>query len=155
MELLHLKRRFMKRTCGAWSTAAPYEAALSSHEAKPFQASCFFALEKGKKMVAGPGIEPGTQGFSVPCSTDWAIPPLSWCHLIDTNFSKSQPPFSKKLRFFSQIPFFAPFYPKKLDKYTFLCHIIGRFAEQAPQGCQSSKQKLKKETKDVCYCWKS
>ena len=24
----------------------------------------------GKKMVAGPGIEPGTQGFSVPCSTD-------------------------------------------------------------------------------------
>ena len=140
MELLHLKRRFMKRTCGAWSTAAPYEAALSSHEAKPFQASCFFALvsmvagprwrgaasvstaaRKGeerraitpktgtvfrgdqtekkktavntiyqavclfygvcrrnlnKKMVAGPRIELGTRGFSVPCSTDWANLPL-------------------------------------------------------------------------------
>ena len=24
---------------------------------------------QGKKMVAGPGIEPGTRGFSVPCST--------------------------------------------------------------------------------------
>ena len=26
-------------------------------------------------MVARPGIEPGTQGFSIPCSTDWAIEP--------------------------------------------------------------------------------
>ena len=28
------------------------------------------------KMVAGARIELATQGFSVPCSTDWAIPPL-------------------------------------------------------------------------------
>ena len=27
-----------------------------------------------KKLVPGPGIEPGTHGFSVRCSTDWAIP---------------------------------------------------------------------------------
>ena len=26
-------------------------------------------------MVAGPGIEPGTQGFSVLCSTNWATQP--------------------------------------------------------------------------------
>ena len=71
-----LKRRFMKRTCGAWSTAAPYEAVLSNHEAKPFQASCFFARIWAKKMVAGPRIELGTRGFSVPCSTDWANLPL-------------------------------------------------------------------------------
>ena len=28
-----------------------------------------------KKMVAPAGIEPATQGFSVPCSTDWAMKP--------------------------------------------------------------------------------
>ena len=34
------------------------------------------SVKKAKKMVARPGIEPGTQGFSVLCSTDWATPPL-------------------------------------------------------------------------------
>ena len=29
-------------------------------------------------MVAPNGIEPSTQGFSVPCSTDWATEPKKW-----------------------------------------------------------------------------
>ena len=38
----------------------------------------FFCLwKKAKKMVAGPRIELGTRGFSVPCSTDWANLPHS------------------------------------------------------------------------------
>ena len=36
MKLLHLKRRFMKHGFAVWSGTA-------CHEAKPFQASCFFA----------------------------------------------------------------------------------------------------------------
>ena len=34
-------------------------------------------VESFPQMVARPGIEPGTRGFSVLCSTDWAIWP-SW-----------------------------------------------------------------------------
>ena len=39
--------------------------------AKPFTAWHHRLLGiRAQKMVAGPGIEPGTRGFSVPCSTD-------------------------------------------------------------------------------------
>lgn len=33
------------------------------------------ATQIQNKMVAPAGIEPATQGFSVPCSTDWAMKP--------------------------------------------------------------------------------
>ena len=42
--------RCMKRTFGAWSNPSDYEARLSAYEANPFQASCFFAQNLGKKM---------------------------------------------------------------------------------------------------------
>ena len=82
------KGGIMKRTCGAWSTFCAcelcsssikiYEARLTAYEAKPLQASCFFAFgKKAKKMVARTRIELVTQGFSVLCSTYWATPPLS------------------------------------------------------------------------------
>ena len=48
----------MKRTCGAWSNPSDYEARLMAYEAKPFQASCFFAFQKkGKKMVHPAGFD--------------------------------------------------------------------------------------------------
>ena len=59
------------------------EGQLTLREVKPDGFVIFFAFrKKAKKMVAGPGIEPGTRGFSVPCSTYWAIPPLSWFSLL-------------------------------------------------------------------------
>ena len=33
------------------------------------------ALDLNDLMVARPGLEPGTQGFSILCSTNWAIQP--------------------------------------------------------------------------------
>ena len=38
--------------------AAKYEAPQMRYEAKPFQASCFFALNQGKKMAEREGFEP-------------------------------------------------------------------------------------------------
>ena len=35
----------------------------------------FIWILNTNKMVAPAGIEPATQGFSVPCSTDWAMKP--------------------------------------------------------------------------------
>ena len=39
----------------------------------------------GKTMVPWGGIEPPTQGFSVPCSTDWAIKAKKWRPGRDSN----------------------------------------------------------------------
>ena len=38
-----------------------------------------------KKMLAPAGIEPATQGFSVPCSTNWAMKPKIWRSQRDSN----------------------------------------------------------------------
>ena len=62
MLLLHLKRRIyeahlrcMKHGCAVWSGTSTFAKATADkacHEAKPFQASCFFCLGiKAKKMV--------------------------------------------------------------------------------------------------------
>ena len=59
MELLHLKRRIYETRLTAYEAQLTlHEAALSSHEAKPFQASCFFARIRAKKMVGVRGFEP-------------------------------------------------------------------------------------------------
>ena len=42
------------------------------------------SLELTNQMVAPAGIEPATQGFSVLCSTDWAMEP-SWRFVRDSN----------------------------------------------------------------------
>ena len=62
-----------------WRAASPREdvkLSLTAQWSEDLRLRYFFARIWAKKMVAGPGIEPGTQGFSVLCSTDWAIPPL-------------------------------------------------------------------------------
>ena len=79
---------------------------------KPFQASCFFARNLGKKMVAAPGIEPGTHGFSVHCSTDWAKLPHSFisgfyhlvCCIIYHTFVFCQDVFRRFFAFFHRYP---------------------------------------------------
>ena len=56
--MLHLKRlHFYEARLSAYEAfcgvAAKYEAPQMRYEAKPFQASYFFALNKAKKMAAG------------------------------------------------------------------------------------------------------
>ena len=50
-QMLHLKRRFMKHGFAVWSAAYAAWSGTACHEAKPWQASCFFCLDfKAKKM---------------------------------------------------------------------------------------------------------
>ena len=44
---------------------------------------------KFNKMVAPAGIEPATQGFSVLCSTDWAMEPKKWRFRRESNSRSS------------------------------------------------------------------
>ena len=93
--------RCMKQSYGLWSGAC------RTMKRKPFQASCFFAFEKkAKKMVAGPGIEPGTQGFSVLCSTDWAIPPHFFMSFNIDQFWQIASFFCNFFNFFHRYPIF-------------------------------------------------
>ena len=60
-KMLHLKGlHFYEARLSAYEAfcgiAAKYEAPLMRYEAKPFQASCFFALNQGKKNGGGGGI---------------------------------------------------------------------------------------------------
>ena len=41
---------------------------------------------RGVSKVVPPGIEPGTQGFSVLCSTNWAMAPISFCECKFTSY---------------------------------------------------------------------
>ena len=60
-------------------------------------------------VVVPPGIEPGTQGFSVLCSTNWAMAPFAVCECkVTTNiwflqeFAKIYVSFLSKLCFWAQ-----------------------------------------------------
>ena len=55
---LCLARLWRVKHTKVWSNPADYKARLSAYEAKPFQASCFFARNSGKKMGWLIGLEP-------------------------------------------------------------------------------------------------
>ena len=51
-------------------------------------------------MVAGGGIEPSTQVFSVPCSTDWATQPYAEHNLRAQEFFLEFPNFIKSTYYY-------------------------------------------------------
>ena len=76
-----------------WRAASPREdvkLSLTAQWSEDLRLRYFFCPNSGKKMVAGPRIELGTRGFSVPCSTDWAILPLVWRFSLSTFLNISQ-----------------------------------------------------------------
>ena len=74
--MLHLKRRFMKHGFAVWSNPSDYEARLSAYEAKPFQASCFFAQNLGKK-----------NGVQVFVPAPWPSLSAVKIHLVENEFT--------------------------------------------------------------------
>ena len=80
-------------------------------------------------LVPWAGIEPATQGFSVLCSTDWAIPPLARSTTPSNkhHFHGNANTFSKKIPFFCPdilaVSIFSPFYRPSLDKLSPPCYL--------------------------------
>ena len=76
-------------------------------------------------LVVPPGIEPGTQGFSVLCSTNWAMAPFVYCNRC--LFPDCE---CKDRTFFFTVQIFSR---KSLKNFS-LCHFCYTFASSKVDG---------------------
>ena len=123
----------MNTTCRVWKCGVW---ALATRRVEVFHKTCWIWKNKERQTclsdalsrVVPPGIEPGTQGFSVLCSTNWAMAPFRFCECKGKAFSRTLQTFYKKngrnVLFSCHFPFFSTFI---FLLSTFLCTFASVF----------------------------